>query len=381
MRGVLLAAVLVVAATLAAVVAGSATAAAPTGTWELIPAQTSTAGTPETTTDTTTAYAYKTAVRPPINADGSSVFSVKRGVVPVQFDVLAAPTTTTTTTTTTPHTWDPIVFESIGSDGFYPGGVQQTDDWSALVFTPTAGPMTFADVQSLISTYDFTTGTCHGGSLRWTINVQHNGVSQNVHVYYGVPNGPDQGCTVGAADGSGENLMDDSTAVTNDRFEYQSAGTPVYTTYAAMLAKTNNGADPVNWIGLILDSGWGGDQVIDPTTLAASVNGNAWGGANSGTFDTTVTGDPVTTTGDFAKTCDIPQAAINVVKAGQTTSPLVNETVDSVQPKDTGDYFRNVDCKLIYNLDVSTLDGVGNYTVSADFGAGPVNDPALFGLK
>src|SRR4051794_11955367 len=40
---------------------------------------------------------YKTAVRPPINADGSSNFAARRGVIPVQFDLLAAPTTTTTT--------------------------------------------------------------------------------------------------------------------------------------------------------------------------------------------------------------------------------------------------------------------------------------------
>jgi hypothetical protein len=375
MRRVTLAAILAIAAAVAAVVAGSATATVPTGTWTLVPAQTSTAGTPTTATSTTTSYAYKTAVRPPINADGSSVFSIKRGVVPVQFDVLAALTTTTTTTITTPHTWNPIVFESINGGNDPLSASTGPYAYSLLYYAP-GSTLTFADVTDLTATYAFTTGDCHGGSLRWTIWLKNGGT---IHVYYGTPNGPDQGCS-DTASGSGQNLI--TTGITPDRFEYQGVSIPKYTTYAAMLALTNNGADEVDAVALIIDSGWGGDQVIDPASLTTvSVNGNAWGGPNTEPFNTTstVTGEPET--GDFAKTCEIPQAAIDVEKAGQEAPPFVNETVDSVQPKDTGQYFRNVDCKLIYNLDVSTLAGAGNYTVNADFGKGPVDDPALFGLK
>ena len=337
---------------------GGAGAAVPAGTWELIPAQTDTIGTPVST--------YQTVVRPPINSDGSSVYSAKRGVIPVQFDVLAG--------TDTPHTIGPVVFESI-NNGSDPTNASSTSPfaWSGLIFTPTDA-MTFADVTSLVATYDFTTGDCHGGSLRWTVNVEHNGASQNIHVYYGDPNNvaPSYQSCSGSYDESGDNLMDNTLGNPANRFEFQSGGTPVYTTYADMLSDTNNGTDTVNWIGLILDSGWGGDQVIDPTTLAASVNGNAWQPKTPGTTHTY---------SDLAKTCDIPQAAIKVTKAAGTEGDPVNEVVDSVQPKDTGVYFRNVDCKLIYNLDVSTLTGSGDYKVFAKFGADPVNDPALFGLK
>src|SRR3954470_8538616 len=78
-----------------------------TGTWYSSPPQAST-----TTTTSSSSSVYKSAVRAPINADGSSNWPAKRGVIPVQFDLLAAPTTTTTTT----KTYDPPVWESIGSD-------------------------------------------------------------------------------------------------------------------------------------------------------------------------------------------------------------------------------------------------------------------------
>lgn len=352
---------LALAAIAAAVAVGIAGAGAATtaGTWELIPAQSDTTGNPVET--------YKTAVRPPINADGSSVFSAKRGVIPVQFDVLAG--------TATPHTIGPVVFESFngGSD---PTDASSTSPfaWSGLIFTPSTA-MTFNDVQSLVSTYSFTTGDCHGGSLRWTINVDDGTTTgQNVHVYYGDPGGV-QSCT-GSASGSGENLM--TTGATN-RFEIQggwpnatgpvSTASGLYRTYDD--ASSVVGTDSVNWIGLIVDSGWGGDQVINPDTLAASVNGDSWVRETEGT---------TYTYSDLAPTCDIPQAKIVITKTSTSEGLEPNEDY-SVQPKDTGVYFRNVDCKLIYNLDVSTLKGAGAYKVQADFGEGPGLDPALFGLK
>jgi len=44
-------------------------------------------------------------------------------------------------------------------------------------------------------------------------------------------------------------------------------------------------------------------------------------------------------------------------------------------------YFRIVDCKYIYNLDVSTLLGSGTYTVQPVIGGTPVAGPAFFSLK
>jgi hypothetical protein len=93
------------------VVAGllvSPAAATTTGFWYFHGPQTFTQ---ETTT--TTGTDYQTAVRPPINSDGTSNWPAKRGVIPVQFDLLAAPTTTTTTT----KTYDPPVWKSLQADG------------------------------------------------------------------------------------------------------------------------------------------------------------------------------------------------------------------------------------------------------------------------
>ena len=89
---------------------GAAGAEAPTTTetWYFHPAQTFT-----TSSEVTHGFTYKTAVRPPIKTDGSSNWPAKRGVIPVQFDLLAAPTTTTTTT----KTYDPPVWHSLQSDG------------------------------------------------------------------------------------------------------------------------------------------------------------------------------------------------------------------------------------------------------------------------
>jgi len=352
MKKLVLAAALALAATALALLAGGAAATGPAGTWQLVPAQSDTTGTPSTTAT------YKTSVLQPINADGSSVFSAKRGVVPVQFSVQAGTKTTTT------HTIGPVVFQSIGSDGFTGSA---TDDYSLLVFTPSQA-MTFDDIQSLVANYAFTTGDCFGGSLRWTINVQHNGAGQNVHDYYGDPGGV-QSCT-GTADESGDNLIASGAA---NRFEIE-GGWPtaggLYRSYADAQAVV--GSDAVNWIALILDSGWSSDQVIDGATLGASINGNAWQPKTPG--DTTDT-----TYGTFAPTCTLPAAAITLNRTAGGTIGAVDE-VSSVSAADTTGFFRQVDCKYIYNLSVSGL-GVGTYSVAAKVDGTTLDNPAIFGLK
>jgi hypothetical protein len=217
----------------------SAVGPATTGTWYSYPPQTFT----ETTSTTTGPTAYTSAVRPPINADGSSNWPAKRGVIPVQFDLLAASATTTTTT----KTYDPPVWESLN-------GVPDSYSFAGLTLSPT---ITFNEIDNLSADYLFTTGDCFGGSLRWTITVMHNGSPELIHVYYGTPNGPDQGCS-GLNSGSGQNLIE--MGITPDRFEFQGAGGPVYTTYDAMLALTNDGTDKVLSVQLTLDSGWKADQ-------------------------------------------------------------------------------------------------------------------------
>ncbi|MFM6849317.1 MAG: hypothetical protein ACKOVB_09465 [Terrabacter sp.] len=329
-----------------------------TGGWEFYPSQTFT----DVPVPTPGGVVYQTAVRAPINADNSSTFAAKRGVIPVQFDLLSASGTTVTTT----RNYDPPVWQSIGSNN----PAVTADDYSTAVFSPAAtSPLTFPDVTNLSATYAFTEGDCHGGSLRWTINVQHNGVARNVYVYYGDPGGV-QSCT-GAASESGQNLMDVTLNAPTNRFELEGNGAPVYTTYAAIAGIV--GTDHVNWVGLALDSGWGGDQRA--TISNVMVNDNLYVPKTSEVISTQTT--PGTA---FTKTCDLPAATLRWAKGDGTAAATVNEAI-SVQPKDTNGVYRQVDCKYIYNLDVSSLEGTGTYRVYVNIGGINVPDPAQFDLK
>ncbi len=60
----------------------------------------------------------------------------------------------------------------------------------------------------------------------------------------------------------------------------------------------------------------------------------------------------------------------------------MNEEPQSVQLKDTGEYFRIVDCKYIHNLDVSSLgaDRTGTWRVYAQIDGQAIQDPAKFDL-
>jgi hypothetical protein len=329
----------------------SATTPSTTGTWYSYPPQAS-----MTEISTTTGTTYQSAVRPPINADGSSNWPAKRGVIPVQFDLLAASSTTTTTI----KTYDPPVWESIQADGSY----------SYAGLDVSSSNLEFNDIYKLSADYNFTEGDCFGGSLRWTISVMHDGSVERIHVYYGEPNnGPDQGCS-GAKSGSGQNLI--TTGITPDRFEFQTAGAPVYTTHAAMQALTNGGTDKVLSVQLTLDSGWKADQRADVANV--TVNDNTW---VPKTTETTTTTTPA---GPAVKTCDLPAAELSWKKNDPTPSGPINEG-ESIQPKDTGQFYRQVDCKYIYNLDVSSLSGMGTYTVWVRIGGTNLPVPATFDLR
>jgi hypothetical protein len=319
-------------------------ASSPTvGTWQLDPAQTF-----HDTTVTSTGSIYKAVVRPPINADGSSNFTAKRGVIPVQFDLLAAPSTSTTTT----RTYDPPVWKSIGSEGSY----------TLAVFTPTSS-LTFNQVTNLSADYLFTEGTCGGGSLRWTVAVNHDGVEKHVDAYYGDPGGV-QECSTHS--GSGQDLI--STGTAPNRFEVFQSGT--YTTYVD--AQTAAGSDPVLWVALILDSGWMLDQRANVSNITV----------NDNTFvpQTTTTTTTTNTTGAYVNTCDLPAAKLRWSKDDPTPSGAINEA-ESIQPKDTGEYYRQVDCKYIYNLAVTSLSGQGTYRVYANLDGANLDAPAKFDLR
>jgi len=346
-----------------------------TGTWYFRPDQTYT----ETTTTTAGPPMYKSAVRPPINSDGSSNWPAKRGVIPVQFDLLAAPTTTTTTI----RTYDPPVWKSVEGERVYTflQLCLQKDLYGPgyCPDAPAVPALTFNDIQNLSADYLFTTGDCWGGSLRWDVNVQHGATIQTVEVYYGNPNGvpdpPGQSCS-GASSESGKNLMSqtDLTLPVN-RFEMLGGWGvpgPVYTTYADAVASTNGGTDRVVAVQLTLDSGWKGAQRADVSNI--TVNDNTWVPKTTETTSTT------TVSGDYAKTCNLPAAELRWAKNDPTPSGAVNEA-ESIQPKDTGQFYRQVDCKYIYNLDVSSLTGQGTYTVWVRIGGQNIQVPATFDLR
>ena len=352
----------------ASLMVSPAAAATTMGTWYFHPAQTFT-----TTTTTTTGTAYKVAVRPPINADGSSNWPAKRGVIPVQFDLLAAPSTTTTTT----KTYAPPVWQSLQSDGSVSYAqiclVKDLLGAGTCPDAPASPALTFNDITNLSATYLFTTGDCHAGSLRWDVYVQHGANIEVVEVYYGNPNGPDQSCS-GANSGSGQNLI--TTSLYANRFEMLGGWgvdpvPPLYTTYDRAVASTNGGTDKVVDVQLTLDSGFAGDQKADVSNV--TVNDNTWVPKTTEVTTSTVTGD-------FAKTCTLPAAELKWAKNDATPTGAINEA-ESIQPKDTGQFYRQVDCKYIYNLDVSSLSGVGTYTVWVRIGGVNIQVPATFDLK
>jgi hypothetical protein len=359
---------------------GSVAAATTTGTWYFHPAQTFT-----TSSVVTHGFSYQSAVRPPINADGSSNWPAKRGVIPVQFDLLAAPTTTTTTT----KTYDPPVWESLqgGTPGsFYSATVSYAQiclvkdllGAGTCPDAPASPALTFNDIQNLSADYLFTAGDCQAGSLRWDVYVQHGASIQTVEVYYGNPNAdipPTQSCS-GLFSESGKNLMSQSDiTLPPNRFEMQGGWGvpgPLYTTYANAVASTNGGTDKVVDVQLTLDSGFAGDQKANVSNV--TVNDNTWVPKTTETTTTT------TTDGPGVKTCDLPAAELRWAKNDNTATGAVNEA-ESIQPKDTGQFYRQVDCKYIYNLDVSSLSGAGTYTVWVRIGGVNIAVPATFDLR
>jgi len=305
--------------------------------------------------------AYQTQVNPPIAADGSSNFPAKHGVIPVQFSLFTAP--------------GPVVFQSIGSDG-YSGysvgtGSNYADDCSYLTFSPGTA-LTFSQLTGLTAVYTFTTGDCHGGSLRWTVATPVG----NIFIYYGLPpqvgNGGTGGCTPTSSGGqnqSGTNLIGNS-AIQYDTS--QIPGGTYYSNYAGALALIGN--QSVVSVTLILDSGWQqsggtGDQSL---TLG---NVNVSTSAGTGTSDTFSA-----STGPVAKTCTLPTAQIQVSLLSGADPGVINSVL-SASGADTTGYFRVVDCKFLYNLEVTSLKGAGTYSVGAIINGTPASNPATFMLK
>jgi hypothetical protein len=269
---------------------------------------------------------YQAAVQQPINTANTSNWNSKsKGAIPVMFKLSSAT--------------GPTVFESIGSDA------STANDRSYVRFTPDA-PMTFADLYELSAEFNYTLGDSHGGSLRWQVNT----ASGNLFIYYGAAP------SFTGTSGSGENMIGQSD-MRYDTSQFV-PGTQ-YNTYANAL--TLLGSTPVTSVQLTLDSGWGGDQRATISNVTVNDNVYQWDTGGSG---------------DFAPTCDLPTATIEVSKNDPVVSGDVNEVAVQASLADDGNAFRVVDCKYQYVLSIPSLDGKGTYEMQIWIGGVRVPTPA-----
>lgn len=318
--------------------AASTVVTTPNGTWTAYPGQATT---------------YKTSVQPPINADGSSNFKANgNAVIPVKF-ALSQGT-------------GAFVFQSIFSDN----PAVTSNDYSYLNWT-SATPLTFADITHLSAVYQFTTGDCAGGSLRWSVRLNDAGTNRNLDIHY-QPGAGGIGQQICAPGTSGANLIGstDTIYVTQEFNSTHSFPSPYNNTYADAVAQL--GSLPVVGMTLIVDIGWGanGDQVVELTSATVGVG-------TATPYTETFTPQPAS---PLSPTCPTQQASIKVIKTDGSASGDVNEAV-SIQPSDNDGIFRIVDCKYMYNLATSSLRGAGTYTVYAVIGNTTATNPAVFDLK
>lgn len=335
-----------------------ASAQSTTGTWTAFPSQTN---------------SYSAVVRPPVKADGSSVFR-NGNAIPLKFKLMTTP--------------GAFKFQSVFSNNCLgpgecnpPGGEPiLDDDFSFLSFSPNSA-MTFAQLTNLKANYEFTTGNCQAGSLRWSVTFDigndDNTIpaegdpdptanDRSIFIYYGDhPSFTD--CTTGANDQSGTNMI----GLSDLRYDTSQLGGTFYDTYANALDLVDGNSETaalnVVSITLALDSGWvpdgaGGfkDQKVD--LASAQVNDNTF---------TPITGNPTAT-------CDLPAATIAVVEEsnGPVDFPL------NVQRRVSDTFYRNTnDCTYSYNLATSSLFGPGNYAAYVVIGPTAINAPARFKLQ
>lgn len=282
----------------------SPVSAATTGTWVQYP--TGTTG-------------YFAEVQQPINSANTSNWSAKsKGGIPIMYKLFSQT--------------GPAVFQSIGSNA------DTSDDYAYLALVPSAA-ITFADIDTLSTKYAFSTGNCHGGSLRWEIGIDMpSGPDGALFIYYGDdPNWTD--CTT--INQSDVNMIGLSTnAYDTSQFV---AGTQ-YNSWDNALALLGEGT--VTYAELVIDSGWGGDQVLTISDTTVNENVHQWDAGGTGTL---------------TATCDLPDAFIDVEKIAPIATSVVNETTVYPQSADTSKQFRVVDCKYQYILSIPSLAGAGKY--------------------
>jgi hypothetical protein len=311
---------------LAAGLLAAPASAATTGTWAQYPSG---------------AALYEAQVQQPIDSANTSNWSAKsKGAIPVKFQLKSGS--------------GPAVFESILSDS------DAANDYAFMSFTPDPG-ITFNDITTLKTDYAVTLGNCHGGSMRWSVRVSP---TESVFIYYGdFPNFAD--CTTNSQ--SGVNMI----GLGDLRYDTsQIVGGTFYDSYAHAQALV--GTRQVIRASLVLDSGWAGDQRMTISNTTVNDNVHQWDAGG---------------TGGLTRTCDLPDAQIQVTKIAGADPGPVNEQPVQGSLADSGNAFRTVDCMYMYNLSVPSLKGVGKYRVEVIIDGDPVptstsaSGQVLFDLK
>jgi hypothetical protein len=315
------------------------------GTWTAYPGQSA---------------SYQAAVQQPIDTANTSNWTLKsKGAIPIMFKLSAGQ--------------GPLIFES------YVDSDPATYAYSFLDWASSTS-LTFSQLSTLIANYTFTVGDCQGGSLRWTVTLKDtDNVDKNLDIHYqpGADGVSHQNCAPGT---SGANLIQstDNIFVTQEFNGTHSFPSSYNNYYSDVLSQL--GTLQVVDIALIVDSGWKdvtGDNIGDPEKVNLT---SATVGVSNGTpYTETFTPLPA----GAAPTCTLPEAHLRVTRIDPQPDGAVNEEPVQTPLVDSGDKFRTVDCKYMYNLSIPKLvaTGPGTYQIEILINGTPVPTPGSLNGK
>jgi hypothetical protein len=313
---------------------------------------------------------YSATVQQPINAPGQipSVFSNKTRTIPVKY----AMTKCTAPGGTADHYPGLLQSDSTLDPGVVPGANSDVGASNLNWSPPSGANLTVGEITSLMAHFQWQQGQNQAGSMRWTINTNLG----NVDVYYGEPFNTGAGTV-----DSGTNMITDANLPSSNpaRVDTWTGGNINYDTWFNNVTLNPTVAnEPVNWIGLIVDSGFAGPEAVQLTDASIST---------SVTPDTTYTPGDTTTPGG-SPTC-APDTTDNFwlylyKSSGATPAAQIDETLIDNTQGDTGGQFRLVNGFYMYNLPLSQLpDLTASYTIGISphsDGSNPVGQ-VTFGLK
>lgn len=293
---------------------------------------------------------YSAQVQQPINADGSSTWQAKRGVIPVKFKLYQS---------------QGYVFESVVTGD---SGVTPTSEtaWSGLFYS-VPPEVTVSNITDLTAFFDWTYGENHTGGLRWQVGVETPNGVKNIMIDYGDASASLQGGTAG----SGANMA--SLASTENRCETSQlpgyAGV-MYIPWSSVVSQF--GGMSVSYIGLVVDGGGyqGPDGTSDQVLDLSGVNINHTNGSAFFTWPAASQGVQVTT----------PTATVSLERTGGTGDLGPVDEVLGTGASDSSGVYRIADGMYFYNLSASVL-GPGTYKVGLVINGQEVPGAVAFGLK